>query len=85
MTVFRSIVQGLRNGEAPMPDHFSSVTVLFTDIPAFNDMVESCAPFSIVDFLHRLYSAMDDVIGREDVYKVETIKDSYMARFLLYL
>ncbi|OQV15384.1 Atrial natriuretic peptide receptor 1 [Hypsibius exemplaris] len=75
----RSIVQRLRNGETSFPDFYASVTVLFSAIPAFNDMVAQCAPFSIVDFLHRLYSTMDEVIGREDVYKVETIKDSYMV------
>ena len=76
-------MQKLRNGEATMPDYFSTVTVLFSDIPAFNDMVAKCAPFSIVDLLHRLYSKMDEVIERHDVYKVETIKDSYMVNFVI--
>ncbi|OQV22205.1 Atrial natriuretic peptide receptor 2 [Hypsibius exemplaris] len=75
----KSIVQKLRNGEVLVPDYFSSVTVMLSDIPAFNKMVAKCQPFSIVDLLHRLYSAMDQVIDQHDAYKVETIKDSYMV------
>ena len=77
--VSRSIVQQLRNGEDFVPEFFQSVTVLFSDIPSFNDMVAKCPPFSIVTLLHQLYSKMDKVINMHDVYKVETIRDSYMV------
>lgn len=63
-----------------LPEQFDEVSVLFSDIPVFKSIVASCSPLVIVSLLHQIYSAIDAIIPKFDVYKVETITDSYMVR-----
>ena len=57
---------------------FDSVTLYFSDIPGFSDFTAACTPVQVVDLLNSVYSLMDDVISRHEVYKVETVGDVYV-------
>lgn len=73
----------LRNKKNVQPEYFESVSVLFSDIPVFQSLAEKCSPFELIALLHGLYSTIDDIIPRFDVYKVETISDSYMVNLCI--
>ena len=59
---------------------FESVTVAFTGIPEFGLLVTQLTPFDIIFLLNDLYIKLDDLLALYDVYKVETINDTYMVR-----
>lgn len=61
------------------PESFDLVTIFFSDLPGFVAFVDQSSPLVVLEFLHIVYSRFDDVLSGFDVYKVETIGDSYMV------
>ncbi|XP_055338429.1 atrial natriuretic peptide receptor 1-like [Paramacrobiotus metropolitanus] len=74
----RSIIVQLRNKESIPAESFDSVTLLFSDIPAFVEILARNTPMDIVNLLNATHSAFDEIVPFYDAYKVETINDSYM-------
>ncbi|XP_055332551.1 atrial natriuretic peptide receptor 2-like isoform X2 [Paramacrobiotus metropolitanus] len=74
----KSIAKELRDKKYVQPEFFESVSVMFSEIPAFKLVVTCCSPLMIVELLHNLYSILDTLIPSYDVYKVEAITDLYM-------
>ncbi|KAJ1518581.1 hypothetical protein HMI54_014644 [Coelomomyces lativittatus] len=68
----------LQDGTVP-PEKFNDVTVLFTEISGYSEIVTKYSAMDIVDLLNELYCTFDEVILNYDVYKVETIGDSYVC------
>ena len=58
---------------------FDSATICFTEIADFKVITRNCSPLQLFDLLNTLYRTFDARIGNYDVYKVETINDSYMV------
>ena len=58
---------------------FDSATICFTEIADFKVIARNCSPLQLFDLLNTLYRTFDARIGNYDVYKVETINDSYMV------
>ncbi|XP_055345655.1 atrial natriuretic peptide receptor 1-like [Paramacrobiotus metropolitanus] len=73
-----SIVRRLRNKQTIAPELFESTTIMFSDIPVFQHTVVTFPPLAIITFLNTVYSHFDHLIDAFDVYKVETISDSYV-------
>ncbi|XP_055338631.1 atrial natriuretic peptide receptor 1-like isoform X2 [Paramacrobiotus metropolitanus] len=73
------VIELLRKGITPAPEAFDSATIMFTEIGGFQGIVRSCKPVSVMTFLNDVYTAFDTIVSCFDVYKVETIKDSYMV------
>ncbi|XP_055355479.1 atrial natriuretic peptide receptor 1-like [Paramacrobiotus metropolitanus] len=73
-----SIVRRLRNKQVIAPEMFNSATITFSDIPVFQKSVSAKSPLAIIAFLNMVYSHLDRLIEAFDVYKVETISDSYL-------
>ena len=76
----REIVMLLRNKQPVPSELFDQVTIMFSDMPAFANITVNCGPLQIIAFLNQTYSLIDEVLPEFDVYKVETINDSYVVR-----
>ncbi|KAF7626010.1 Guanylate cyclase domain-containing protein [Meloidogyne graminicola] len=58
---------------------YPEATVMFCDVPAFQSIVPFCQPKGIVRLLNELFTKFDRLVTLHDVYKVETVGDSYMT------
>ncbi|XP_055350792.1 atrial natriuretic peptide receptor 1-like [Paramacrobiotus metropolitanus] len=75
----RGVVDQLRNHEAMVAEFYNSVSVFFSDLDNFVDWMSSVPPVVVIGTVTALFSAFDGAIQEMDVYKVETVRDSYMA------
>ena len=67
-----------RNGSAKAR-HYELATILFTDFVNFTASAEKLTPARLVENLHKYFSAFDEIITRNQIEKIKTIGDSYMA------
>jgi len=67
------------NLHAPIADLFPYCTVSFTDIAGFTAWSSTRDPAQVFVLLQSLYQAFDSIAKRRQVFKVETIGDSYVA------
>ncbi|OQV14007.1 Atrial natriuretic peptide receptor 1 [Hypsibius exemplaris] len=74
----KHLAMALTQGKKIDPELFDSVTIGFTALANFSDIAIASSPMEIVNLLNDLYSMFDATLELYDVYKVETISDSYM-------
>lgn len=56
------------------------VTIFFSDICGFTSMSNECPPYSVMAFLHNLFTELDGLVDRDtNLWKVETIGDAFMV------
>jgi guanylate cyclase, other len=55
------------------------VTIFYSDIVDFSDIVACLPSTKVSDLLDRLYNNMDLLSLKHDVFKIETIGDAYMS------
>ena len=72
------VVQKMNSGEE-VAENFDSATIFFSSVHEFALMTKNCSAMEVIQFLNNLYTVMDGRMDEFDVYKVETISDSYMV------
>lgn len=73
------VAEMLAEGRPVEPQFIASCTIFFSDIVGYTDLAAQLAPREVMDLLHRLYTRFDQITVRHDLFKVETIGDSYMV------
>jgi class 3 adenylate cyclase len=71
--------EGLRNGQAVQPMMHHDVTMFFSDIVGFTNICKHISPCEVIDMLNALYSIMDFLAAKFNLFKVETIGDAYVC------
>lgn len=74
-----AVSQRLKDGESPIADDFSSVSVLFADIVGFTPMTSTMTAHEVIAMLGRQFSMLDELVVERGLEKIKTIGDSYMA------
>lgn len=73
------IVARLNNGEVVIADRVEAATILFGDLVGFTAAAARITPAILVNNLNRIFSAFDDLCRRQQIEKIKTIGDAYMA------
>jgi class 3 adenylate cyclase len=71
--------QGLREGKSVQPMMHNAVTMFFSDIVGFTNICKQISPTEVIDMLNCLYSIMDFLAAKFNLFKVETIGDAYVC------
>ncbi|KAL3078238.1 hypothetical protein niasHS_012125 [Heterodera schachtii] len=75
----QTVATALINGQSVAAREYPESTVMFCDVPAFQSIVPFCQPMGIVRLLNDLFTKFDRLVTLHNVYKVETIGDSFMT------
>ncbi|XGW33286.1 hypothetical protein V3C99_017612 [Haemonchus contortus] len=74
-----SVAQQLKRGQTVDAREYESATVMFSDVPSFQQIVPVCQPKDVVHLLNNLFTRFDRLVELQKAYKVETVGDSYMS------
>jgi class 3 adenylate cyclase len=75
----QSIADRLKAGEHLIADHYTEVTVLFSDVVDFTPFAEAQDPRRVVQVLNDLFTGFDVLAERFGLEKIKTIGDAYMV------
>ena len=75
----KDVAEELKTKGKASPKHYSSASVLFTDIKGFTQIAEDFRPKELVKILDRYFTKFDEIIEKYRVEKIKTIGDSYMC------
>ena len=70
------VARALEEGRMPPPKKYDMVTIFFSDIVGFTRISSDIGADEVMKMLHMVYSSMDRIADKHEVYKVETIGDA---------
>lgn len=71
----KRVADALKEGRPVKPESKDMVTIFFSDIVNFTQISSLLSPMKISEMLGRLYTKLDELSKKHDVFKVETIGD----------
>uniref|UniRef100_A0A1I7XC97 Guanylate cyclase domain-containing protein n=1 Tax=Heterorhabditis bacteriophora TaxID=37862 RepID=A0A1I7XC97_HETBA len=74
-----TVAHQLKSGQSVDAREYESATVMFSDVPTFQQIVPFCMPKDVVHLLNNLFTRFDRLVTLQKAYKVETVGDSYMS------
>jgi len=77
----KAVAEKVKKGLNPVDtcEVFEQVTIIFNDLPAFLDICTKCDGMKIVQMLNTMFGMFDNLSDKNDIYKVETVKDSFVG------
>lgn len=75
----KPIADRMKRKDAIDSEFYKSATILFTSVVGFTQLSISLTALELVELLNVLYTSIDERLDNYDVYKVETINDTYMV------
>ncbi|CAJ1965011.1 unnamed protein product [Cylindrotheca closterium] len=75
----QKVAEDLRRGKTVEPVFHENVTLFFSDVVGFTNICDQVEPWDVIDMMNQLYSVMDFLASHFDLYKVETVGDSYLC------
>jgi len=77
----KSVAQKIKDGASAVEtcEIFEMVTIVFNDIPMFSDICQQCEGMMIVAMLNNMFGMFDVLSDKNNVYKVETVKDCFVG------
>ena len=72
------VADGLKNGNTTT-ETFKSATIGFINIDDFSTLTKMHSPIEVINILNEIYTVFDSRLDLFNVYKVETINDSYLV------
>ena len=76
-----AVAEKMKSGASPVDtcEVFEQVTIVFNNIPEFVDICTKCDGMQIVEMLNTMFGIFDVLSERNQIYKVETVKDSFVG------
>ncbi len=75
----KEVAEELKEFGKAMPTYYDQSTVLFSDLVGFTQIAEEMSPEELVHQLDACFHAFDEIIERNNLEKIKTIGDGYMA------
>ncbi|KAI8845752.1 adenylate and guanylate cyclase catalytic domain-containing protein [Chytriomyces cf. hyalinus JEL632] len=73
------IVERIEAGQPVVPEQFKCVTVFFTEIYGFKNLVATIDPVKMIHVLDKMYKQFDQIISKfSQIFKVESVSHTYM-------
>lgn len=74
-----SVAKELKEKGAVVPRHFPIASVMFTDLVNFSKISKGLTPAEMIDELNNIFVGFDEILERNNMEKIKTIGDGYMA------
>ena len=74
------IAAALKEGRKVEPQSREECTIISSQICGFSELASSLTALKVSSMLERLDSKFDELCREHDLYKVETVNESYMVR-----
>jgi guanylate cyclase len=75
----KHVAEALSCGQKVEPEHFDCVTIYFCDILGFTIIAGTLSPAKVSNFLDRLYLKFDTLSTEYNIFKMDTVGDSWMG------
>jgi class 3 adenylate cyclase len=73
------IANELKEKGKSIPKSYKLTSILFVDIKNFTSFVEELMPNQIIEILNQMFYAFDEICRRNNLEKIKTLGDGYMA------
>ena len=75
----KSITEELKANQTVVPQHYDQVSVLFSDFKGFTRISEGLKPTELLERLNIFFALFDEVSIKNNLERIKTIGDAYMA------